>query len=172
MKRILALLALMSPTISSSAQLIATGHPIAAIHAGSCVPQDTAIQNDWYQVVTGGGRVKFKGNHLNTIKLVCPIPKRPGISSIPTTQLTIFYQDPDGGSIDYQVTGRLRAFAKDNGAFSTVATVVSSESGPWGFSSSDFVSVNYADNLYWIEVEISRKRTDQTVEFNGYHVGM
>ncbi len=134
------------------------------INGGSCVPEDPAIQGNLYQVVTGGGRVKYKGTHLQRLKFVCPITT---LSGTVTKKLRIYYQDPDGGSASYQVTGRLRQFRKENGAYTTVSTVVSSNAGSWQFSESPNLTLDFDKHYFWLEVEIARTQTSLTVEFNG-----
>lgn len=135
---------------------------------GGCIPDDEAIQGNWYQAVTAAGRVKYKGDHTNTLRFTCPISSvNPTSAGGDKFFLIIYYQDPDGPGEDFQVIGRLMRFAKSNGHLKVICTVISGKSGQWQSSDAFFDTLDLSNNVYWLEVLIRRKKSSsKTVEFN------
>ena len=151
------------------------GRPYWQTTGGGCVPDDEAIQGNWYQAVTSAGRVKYRGDHTNMLRFTCAVTSLNGVPpNVPRKiVLVIYYQDPDGRGDDFQVIGRLMSFSKSDGALSEKCKVVSHRSGQWRRSISGICDVDrpshlFNDELHWVEVTINRRQSSmQTVEFNG-----
>jgi len=138
-------------------------------NGGGCTPTDQTVANNQYWTVTGGGRVKYKGNGTQALTFSCPVSNLNSDAWAGDGKvLRLYYQDPDGYGSDYSVVARLKSFAKYNGAYETeVCMVTSGQSGAWQSTSSACRNIDYKNKIYWVEVVIRRKSTDKIVEFNG-----
>jgi hypothetical protein len=139
-------------------------------NGGGCVPTDETIKNQQYWTVTGGGRVKYRGNGTQPLVFSCPVSSiNPNVDPGSGTVLRLFYQDPDGGGGAFKVEASLKAFAKSNGTHQgQVCKVTSNEQGAWQDNVGACGVIDMDANLYWVEVVITRtKPSNLVVEFNG-----
>ncbi|WP_420208201.1 hypothetical protein [Candidatus Electronema sp. JC] len=155
--------------LASTALAQAVGSVYWQSNGGGCVPTDETIRNQDYWTVTGGGRVKYKGNGTKPLVFTCPINSfNYNVSGGDATVLRLFYQDSDGAGNDFKVQARLLSFNKENGALGKeVCKVTSAQSGQWAYSIDKCGSIKMNDNLYWVEVVITRTKPSVTGEFNG-----
>ncbi|NMG06316.1 hypothetical protein [Brasilonema sp. UFV-L1] len=164
-------LVLLNPSIAHADHIV--GSVEWQTVGGGCIPDDEAVQGNWYQAVTAAGRVKYRGNHTNTLRFTCPVTNVNASTPLDFTELVIYYQDPDGPGDDFQVIGRLMSFSKSDGTLSETCRVESDQFGSWSSTVSSTTSQNcgtldFVKNLYWVEATISRREASSlTVEFNG-----
>ena len=135
------------------------------------MPISETIKNQQYWTVTGGGRVKYKGDSVQPLSFSCPVNSfNANVINGDSAILRLFYQDSDGAESNFKVEARLLSFAKSNGELKTVCTASSDKKGQWKDSFGRCDTINMDANIYWVEVVIKRTAPTFSGEFNGVSI--
>lgn len=154
---------------SARANAVMVGYVAWQSNGGGCVPTDATAQQDAYWTVTGAGRVKYKGNSTEPLVFSCPVTTiNDQASGGEGTVLALYSQDPDGPGDTFEVSARLKSFARNNGSYnSSVCEVHSQTAGQWRRNASGPCKIDFGQAIYWVEVRVERQQPSaKVVEFN------
>ncbi len=158
--RLLALLFALCFTSAAEAQLFWSSP------GSACAPDDAAIRFDRYRVGNNASVQHVPGN-VDRIVLTCPI--QPFLTMQPAWVLQLTYEDSTGANTAALVRARL--FQMGIGAAKPVAVATASSNSSAVTTFNTVTSTTFTNefdfdaNLYWVQVELDRSTTDQTVIF-------
>lgn len=134
--------------------------PIWQSPAGGCVPYNSSIQNDGYDVADTGGQVSFTTGTTANQYFVCPVTTGNDGKSV---GLRLYATDADASGTDTYVQATLYKKTRSGGTYTNICSVTSNGSGSWVINSSGFCAVMDTDtDIYWVFVKMVRSGTQAT----------
>jgi hypothetical protein len=164
--RLIALFFVLCFTTAAQAQVI------WSTPGSGCVPDESATKFERHKV--GNASVEHATGNVDLIVLTCPIPRFDG-SGKTNWGIAITYQDSTGNTAA-QAFVQARLYRMKLGAASPLLlATVSSNSSPattLNEVSTTFThTFNFAQNTYWVHVELQRSLANQIVIFHSVFLG-
>lgn len=133
--------------------------------AGGCVPYNSAIQGNGYDLADTGGRATFNTGVTANQDFVCSVQPTEAVDG-DTLELLLYSSDPDSASTNTYVQAALYRKSRATGAYSSVCSVTSSSNASWNVDGSGSCGTLDADTyIYWVWVRMVRDGTQATKFF-------
>lgn len=126
---------------------------------GGCVPYNSSIQADGYDLADTGGRVTFTTGTTTNQYFVCPV--QGGVDG-QDTELHLYSSDPDNSGTNTSVEAVLYRKTRSGGTYSSVCSATSSSSSAWHKDLAVCGTLDTDTYIYWVWVRMIRDSTQAT----------
>jgi hypothetical protein len=130
--------------------------------AGGCVPYNSSIQADGYDLADTGGQASFTTGTTANQYFVCSVQPTRDIDG-DTLELLLYSTDPDNGGANTYVQATLYRKSRSTGSYSSVCSVTSTSNASWNVDGSGSCGTLDTDTyIYWVFVRMIRDGSQAT----------